>query len=96
MRGAPRCTDITALLTFSLVGTARDIAALPPCPCAPEMEDVMCYSRDDKIFEDQQKKAQEQANQQRRSGVIDKLLGEANKQGDKAKEMPVKDVAPAK
>jgi hypothetical protein len=56
----------------------------------------MCYSRDDKIFEDQQKKAQEQANQQRRSGVIDKLLGEANKQGDKAKEMPVKDVAPAK
>ena len=56
----------------------------------------MCYSRDYQIFEDQEKKAQEQANQERRSGVIDKLLDDANKQGDKAKEIPVKDIAPAK
>jgi hypothetical protein len=56
----------------------------------------MCYSRDYKIFEDQQKKAQEQANQERRSGIIDKLRGDANKLGDTAKEMPVKDIAPAK
>jgi hypothetical protein len=61
------------------------------------MEETMCYSRDYKVFEDQQKKAQEQANQGRRTGVIDKLLDDANKQGDKAKEAtPVKDVAPAK
>jgi hypothetical protein len=57
----------------------------------------MCYSRDFKPFDDQQKKAQEQANQERRTGVIDKLLDDANKQGEKAKEAtPVKDVAPAK
>jgi hypothetical protein len=61
------------------------------------MEETMCYSRDYKVFEDQQKKAQEQANQGRRTGVIDKLLDDANKQGDKVKEAtPVKDVAPAK
>ena len=57
----------------------------------------MCYSRDYKVFEDQQKKAQEQANQGRRTGVIDKLLDDANKQGDNVKEATsVKDVAPAK
>jgi hypothetical protein len=61
------------------------------------MEETMCYSRDYKVFEDQQKKAQEQANQGRRTGVIDKLLDDANKQGDKVKEAtPVKDVASAK
>jgi hypothetical protein len=60
------------------------------------MENAMCYSRDYRIFEDQQKKAQEQANQARRSDVIDKLLGDANKQGDKAEELPVKDIATAK
>jgi hypothetical protein len=60
------------------------------------MEETMCYSRDYKVFEDQQK-AREQANQGRRTGVIDKLLDDANKQGDKVKEAtPVKDVAPAK
>jgi hypothetical protein len=64
---------------------------------APQMEEAMCYSRDYKVFEDQQKKAQAQANQERHTGVIDKLLDDANKQGDKAKEAtPVKDVAPAK
>jgi hypothetical protein len=60
------------------------------------MEDAMCYSRDYKVFEDQQKKAQEQASQERRSGAIDKLLGDANKQDDNAKKAPVKDIAPAK
>jgi hypothetical protein len=73
------------------------MAALLSCPCAPQMEDAMCYSRDYKLFDDQQQKAQEQANQERRTGVIDKLLDDANKQGDKAKEAtPVRYVAPAK
>jgi hypothetical protein len=57
----------------------------------------MCYSWDYKGFEDQQKKAQEQANEERRTGVIDKLLDDANKQSDKANEATlVKDVATAK
>jgi hypothetical protein len=59
-------------------------------------ENAMCYSRNYRIFEEQQRKAQEQAIEERRSGVIDQLLGDANKQSDKAKESPVKEIAPAK
>ena len=44
----------------------------------------MCYSRDYATFEAQQKKAQEE--EQRRTGVIDKLRNRANKEVDKAKE----------
>jgi hypothetical protein len=46
----------------------------------------MCYSRDYMSFEDQQKKAQEQANQDRRNETINKLREDAHKQGEKAKE----------
>jgi hypothetical protein len=54
------------------------------------MEDSMCYEIDYQIFA-AQKKAQ-------RAGVIDQLLNEANKQGDKTnvEGTPVEEVAPAK
>jgi hypothetical protein len=47
----------------------------------------------------EQKKAQEtRVKQEQRAGVIDKLLNDANKQGEKTKVegTPVKEVAPAK
>jgi hypothetical protein len=71
------------------------LGALPCCWCAPHMEDAMCYSRDYRIFGD--KKAQE-TRQERRAGVIDRLLEDANKPGEKTKaeEPPVKDIVPAK
>jgi hypothetical protein len=58
----------------------------------------MCYSRDYKIFEDQQKKkADTQLRQERQAGVIDAMCNDANKHAEKAKEAPpAKDVAPAK
>ena len=56
----------------------------------------MCYSRDYWIFEDRKKA--EDTRQERRAGVIERLLDDASKQGEKAKaeEAPVKDIAPAK
>jgi hypothetical protein len=56
----------------------------------------MCYSRDYWIFE--QKKAEEaRARQERSVGVIDKMLDDANKQGERLKDIaPVTDVTPAK
>ena len=57
----------------------------------------MCYSRDYKTFEDQQKKADTHLRQERQAGVIDKMRNDANKQAEKVKEAPpVKDVASAK
>ncbi len=59
----------------------------------------MCYSKDYKIFDEQQKKkeADTQLRRERQTGVIDTMLDDANKQAEKAKEAtPVKDVAPAK
>jgi hypothetical protein len=45
----------------------------------------------------QMKKAQEaRIKQEQRAGVIDRLLTEANEQGEKTEETPVKEVAPAK
>jgi len=63
------------------------------------MEEAMCYSKDYKIFDEQQKKkeADTQLRRERQTGVIDTMLDDANKQAEKAKEAtPVKDVAPAK
>lgn len=73
----------------------RSGRALPCCWCGPHMEDAMCYSRDYRIFDD--RKAQE-TRQERRAGVIDRLLEDANKHGGKTKaeEPPVKDIVPAK
>ena len=57
----------------------------------------MCYARDYKVFDDQ-KKAEDTVVQERRAGLIDRLLNAANKHGEKTKAegTPVKEVAPAK
>jgi len=57
----------------------------------------MCWERDYKFFAEQ-KKAQETRIKQerRRAGVIDRLLNEANRQGEKTAEETVKEAAPAK
>jgi hypothetical protein len=61
----------------------------------------MCWEIDYKFFAEQ-KKAKE-IEQQRRAGVIDQLLNDANKPGEKSnvqeaplEETPVKETAPAK
>src|SRR6266851_9389017 len=61
------------------------------------MEDAMCYVREYKIFEDRKKAEDTRVMQERRAGLIDRLLNDANKPGEKTKaeETPVKDVAPA-
>jgi hypothetical protein len=60
------------------------------------MEDTMCWEIDYKFFAEQ-KKAKE-IEQQRRAGVIDQLLNEAQKQDDKSnvEKTPIKETAPAK
>jgi len=57
----------------------------------------MCWEIDYKLFAEQ-KKAQIRIEQERRAGVIDQLLNEANKQGEKSnvEGTPVKEAAPAK
>jgi hypothetical protein len=93
-RGLSRPVTIRA--PARLPGTMRSVGALPCCWCATHMEDTMCYSRDYRIFDDK-KKAQE-TGQERRAGVIDRLLDDANKLGEKTKAEgpPVKDIVPAK
>ena len=63
-----------------------------------DKEDAMCYERDYKIFEDQKKAEDTRVVQERRAGLIDRLLNDANKHGGKTKaeETPVKEAAPAK
>jgi hypothetical protein len=63
-----------------------------------QMEDAMCYERDYKVFEDRKKAEDTRVMQERRAGLIDRLLNDANKPGEKTKAegTPVKDVAPAK
>ncbi len=58
----------------------------------------MCYAKDYKIFEDQKKAEDMRVVQERRAGLIDRLLNAANKHGErtKAEGMPVKEVTPAK
>ena len=58
----------------------------------------MCYARDYKVFDDQKKVEDTQVVEQRRAGLIDRLLNAANKHGEKTKPegTPVKEVAPAK
>ena len=55
----------------------------------------MCYERDYKIFEDRKKAEATRVVQERRTGLIDRLLNAANKHGE-TEETPVKEVAPAK
>ena len=54
----------------------------------------MCWEIDYKFFAEQ-KKAKE-IEQQRRAGVIDQLLNQAQKRDDKVEETPLKEAAPAK
>ena len=58
----------------------------------------MCYAKDYKVFDDQKKAEDTQVVQERRAGLIDRLLNAANKQDErtKAEGTPVKEVAPAK
>ena len=58
----------------------------------------MCWEMDYKLFAEQKKAQETRVKQEQRAGVIDKLLNDANKQGEKTKVegTPVKEVAPAK
>ena len=57
----------------------------------------MCCSRNYLAFQDQARKAQEQAAEDRRTGVIDKLQDEANKYAEHNKETTAgESLAPAK
>jgi protein-disulfide isomerase len=62
------------------------------------MEDSMCYEIDYQIFAAQKKAQEARIKQEQRAGIIDQLLNEANKQGDKTnvEGTPVEEVAPAK
>jgi hypothetical protein len=68
-------------------------------PLVPSrMEDTMCWEIDYKLFAEQKKAQEIRIEQERRAGVIDQLLNEANKQGEKSnvEGAPVKEAAPAK
>lgn len=58
----------------------------------------MCWEVDYKLFAEQEKARQARIKQEQRAGVIDNLLNDANKQGDKTKaeETTAKEVAPVK
>ena len=57
----------------------------------------MCWEIDYRFFADQKKAQEAQIKQEQRAGVINELLNEANKQGEKteAEGTPVKEVSPA-
>ena len=68
-------------------------------PLVPsQMEDPMCWEIDYKFFAEQKKAQDTRIKQEQRAGVIDRLLNEANKKGEKTEVegTPVKEVAPAK
>ena len=58
----------------------------------------MCWEMDYKFFAEQKKAQEARIKQEQRAGVIENLLREANKQGDKTnvEGTPVKEVASAK
>jgi hypothetical protein len=62
------------------------------------MEDSMCHDIDYQIFAAQRKAQEARIKQERRAGVIDQLINDANKQGDdtKTKGTPVNEVVSAK
>ena len=68
-------------------------------PLVPSgMEDSMCWQIDYRFFADQKKAQEARIKREQRAGVIDQLLNEANKQGEKTnvEGTPVKEVVPAK
>jgi hypothetical protein len=63
------------------------------------MEDAMCWEIDYKFWAEHKKAHETRIKHEQRAGVIDQLLTEVNKQGEKTtnvEEMPVKEIAPAK
>jgi hypothetical protein len=61
------------------------------------MEDAMCWEIDYKFPAEQKKVQETRIEQERRAGLIDGLLNQANKQSEKTpEETPVKEAAPAK
>ncbi len=58
----------------------------------------MCWEMDYQFFAEQKKAQEAQIKQDHRTGVIDNLLSEANKQAEKTnlEATPVKEVVPAK
>ena len=62
-----------------------------------EMEDTMCWEIDYKFFAEQKKAHEARIKQEQRAGVIDQLLSDANKQGEKTnvEGTPVTEVASA-
>ena len=58
----------------------------------------MCWEIDYKLFAERKKAQEIRIEQERRAGVIDQLLNEANKQGEKSnvEGTPAKETAPAK
>jgi hypothetical protein len=62
------------------------------------MEDSMCWEIDYRFFAEQKKAQEARIKQERRAGVIDQLLDDANKHGDdtKTEGIPVNEVIPAK
>ena len=58
----------------------------------------MCWEMDYKFFAEQKKTQEARIKQEQRAGVIENLLREANKQGDKTnvEGTPVKEVTSAK
>jgi hypothetical protein len=62
------------------------------------MEDPMCWEIDYKFLAEQKKAQDARIKQEKRAGVIDGLLNQANEQGEKieVEAAPPKEVAPAK
>ena len=57
----------------------------------------MCWEIDYRFFADQKKAQETRIEQERRAGLIDRLLNDANRQGEKTVEKtPIKEAAPAK
>jgi hypothetical protein len=58
----------------------------------------MCWEMDYKLFAEQKKAQESRIREEQRAGVIDKLLGEANKQGKSTnvEGTQVEEVVPAK
>ena len=58
----------------------------------------MCWEMDYRFFAEQKKAQETRVTQEQRASVIDKLLNDANKQGEKTnvEGTPVKEVASAK
>ena len=78
--------------------TAEPYAIIWALVVPSEMEDPMCWEVDYKFFAEQKKAQDARIKQEQRAGVIDRLLNDANTQGEKpeVEATPVKEVAPAK